>query len=270
MQSRGAKMRNPIRVATTTDDTLRRLFDILFAGASLLLTAPVLLASLVALYLQDFRSPLYLGRRIGLNGRPFTLLKFRSMVIDAHKVPIDTTSANDPRITPLGRIMRRFKVDEFPQFLNVLVGDMGIVGPRPQVPRETALYTEAEKRLLSVRPGITDLASIVFSDLDRIVASEPDPDIAYNQLVRPWKSRIGLFYIDNRSLVLDVSIIALTVLNFVSRRQTLRLLAALMRRLGASSELVAVAERRHKLQPAPPPGSDKIVESRTPNPGRPD
>ena len=247
-----------------TDPTLRRLFDVLFASVSLLLTAPFLLVISLALFLQDFHSPIYRGQRIGRNGMPFSFLKFRSMVIDAHKLPIDTTSANDPRVTPLGRLIRRTKLDELPQFVNVLKGDMSVVGPRPQVPREAALYTEEERRLFEVRPGITDLASIVFSDLDRIVASEPDPDIAYNQLVRPWKSRLGLFYIEKGGFLIDLSIIALTVLNFVWRAQALKLLGTLMRRLRAGPELVAVAERRHKLQPTPPPGSDRIVESRTP------
>lgn len=246
--------------------TFKRLFDVVFAGACIVVTAPVLLVLCAALFVQDFHSPIYRSIRIGLGGKAFTLLKFRSMVVDAHKFSIDTTSANDPRLTPLGRIVRRFKLDELPQFFNVLFGDMSVVGPRPQVPREAAIYTDVEKRLFDVRPGITDFSSIVFSDLDQIVASEPDADIAYNQLVRPWKSRLGLFYIDSRTFVLDVWIVLLTVLNFVSRQRALKIIGRLLRERGADPALIAVAERAHKLRPTAPPGSDRIVETRTPLP----
>jgi lipopolysaccharide/colanic/teichoic acid biosynthesis glycosyltransferase len=151
------------------------------------------------------------------------------------------------------------------QFVNVIKGDMSVVGPRPLVLREAAIHTAVERRLFDAKPGITDISSIVFSDLGDIVASEPDADIAYNQLVRPWKSRLGLLYIDRQSLSLDASIIFLTVTNFFARSWTLNVVAKLLRRLGASTELVAVAERKRKLQPTPPPGSDTVVTHRIPN-----
>ena len=156
------------------------------------------------------------------------------------------------------------KFDELLQFVNVLKGEMSVVGPRPQLRREAALYTPVERKLFNVRPGITDFSSIVFSDLERIVAPEPDPDIAYNQLVRPWKSRLGLVYVEKHSLAVDVAVIALTVLNAVWRRGTLMLISAILRRLDADPEVAAVARRERKLTPAPPPGSDAIVTSRVP------
>ena len=146
------------------------------------------------------------------------------------------------------------------QFANVIKGEMSIVGPRPQVPRQVERYTGLERRLLDVRPGITDISSVIFSDLETIVQDEPDTDVAYNQLVRPWKSRLGLFYIDHQSFKFDCAIIGLTIVNFINRRQALKSTAALLRRMGAPPEMVAVAERARKLEPVPPPGSDRIFQ----------
>jgi hypothetical protein len=139
---------------------------------------------------------------------------------------------------------------------------MSVVGPRPQVVREVAIYTPVEQGLLSVRPGITDFSSIVFSDLEQIVKDHPDPDIAYNQLVRPWKSRLGLFYIANRSLRMDIAIVVLTVWNAVSRRATLDAVGRILAVHDAPAELIAAAARRAELVPTPPPGSQDVVRTR--------
>jgi lipopolysaccharide/colanic/teichoic acid biosynthesis glycosyltransferase len=241
---------------------LKRLFDIVFSAASLLVFAPFLAVLALIVRTHDGGPALYRARRLGREARPFTLLKFRSMVVDADKIPIDTTSDNDPRLTPIGRIIRRGKLDELPQFWNVLRGDMSIVGPRPQVPREVALYTPVEHELLSVRPGITDLSSIVFADLEQIVKDHPDPDIAYNQLVRPWKSRLGLLYIEKRHFGMDIAIIVLTVWNAISRRAALDAVGRILTAHEAPPELVAAAARRTPLVPTPPPGSDDVVRTR--------
>src|SRR2546421_9553898 len=124
---------------------------------------------------------------------------------------VDTTVAGDPRITPVGKYIRATKLDELPQFVHVLSGRMSLIGPRPNVPREVELYTAEERELLSVRPGITDIASIVFADLADALADASDPNIAYNQLVRPWKSRLGLHYVRSASFGNDVRIICYTV-----------------------------------------------------------
>jgi len=138
-----------------------------------------------------------------------------------------------------------------------LIGDMSLVGPRPNVSRETDLYTSEEKRLLSVRPGITDISSIVFSDEGSILEGKPDPDLSYNQLIRPYKSRLGLLYIDHASVTLDIRLIFLTLLSAFNRRGALDKVTAIVKSLGASPELVTVAERRLPLIPAPPPGIDR-------------
>lgn len=233
-----------------------------FALAAALATAPLVLLAAFAVWVQDRKSPFYLPARVGLGGAMFRLYKLRSMVVDADRTEIDTTVAGDPRVTPVGRLIRRLKLDELPQFWNVVLGDMAVVGPRPNVQRETELYTDEERRLLSVKPGITDLSSIVFSDLAEILAGAQDANIAYNQLVRPWKSRLALFYVDHASARLDVAVVWLTALSLVCRRCSLQGVANLLRRDGAPQDLVDVVRRGRSLQPAPPPGASEIVTSR--------
>ena len=128
------------------------------------------------------------------------MIKLRSMIVNAEKSKVDSTSSNDPRITKIGKIIRKLKLDELSQLFNVFIGEMSLVGPRPNVKRETDLYTEVEKNLLRVKPGITDFASIIFSDESEILKNVDDPNISYNQLIRPWKSRLGLFYIKKQSI----------------------------------------------------------------------
>ena len=139
---------------------------------------------------------------------------------------------------------------------------MSLVGPRPNVKRETDLYTREEKELLSVRPGITDLASIVFSDEAEILDGKPDPDIAYNQLIRPGKSRLGLFYVANSSIWLDIQLIWLTAVASVSRASALAGVVNILKRLNAPSDLIDLARRDRQLSPAPPPGATEIVMTR--------
>ena len=186
------------------------------------------------------------------------------MIVGADKTGIDSTSASDKRITWVGHLIRSYKLDEFSQLWNVLRGDMSLVGPRPNVEREVALYTDEEKRLLDVRPGITDLASIVFSDEGEILAGTEDPDLKYNQLIRPWKSRLGLLYIRERAFLIDIYIICLTVIAMLSRPLALAGVERIVRNLGADNKLIEVAKRKEPLQPYPPPGSDRIVTSRAP------
>jgi lipopolysaccharide/colanic/teichoic acid biosynthesis glycosyltransferase len=228
----------------------------------LVATSPVLLPAMLAAWLYDRQSPFYVAPRAGRGDTTFAMIKLRSMVVGAARTGVDSTSARDRRITPIGHVIRRFKLDELPQLVNVLKGDMSLVGPRPQVLRETSLYTSIERRLLAVRPGITDFSSIVFADLADILKDQPDADIGYHQLVRPWKSRLGLLYIDHRTFWVDLQIVALTALSIVSRPRALRGVQRMLRRLGASEDLVAIAGRDEPLRPQAPPGSDRIVTTR--------
>lgn len=252
----------PAPVAQLPEPSMKRAVDAVTAAVGLVATSPVLLPVMFLVWKQDRHSALYVASRVGCGGAPFRMVKLRSMVVDAHASGVDSTGAADTRITPVGQFIRRYKLDEFTQLWNVLKGDMSLVGPRPNVQRETNLYTAQERRLLSVRPGITDFSSIVFSDEGDILEHENDPDIAYNQLIRPGKSRLGLFYIDHRSLGLDARLVALTVVAIASRQQALRGVVALLRRLGADEQLVAIASREQPLVPMPPPGSDTIVTTR--------
>jgi lipopolysaccharide/colanic/teichoic acid biosynthesis glycosyltransferase len=193
---------------------------------------------------------------------PFRFLKIRTMVPLANASAVDTTVSGDPRITPIGRWIRAGKLDELPQFLHVLSGRMSMVGPRPNVPREVRLYTSEERGLLSVRPGITDISSIVFADLASALGNAPDPNIAYNQLVRPWKSRLGLHYVHCATLAIDLRIIGYTLTVLCARAWTLGRLSALLRSSGAPADLCRFVLRQDPLQPAPPPGAAAIVTSR--------
>ena len=166
------------------------------------------------------------------------------------------------RITPIGHFVRKFKLDEFTQFWNVLIGDMSLVGPRPNVKRETDLYTQVEKGLLNVQPGITDFSSIVFSDENEMLKDSKDPDIDYNQLIRPWKSRLGLLYIENASFKLDVILLFLTIVNMYSRPNALQSLCKLLKKMNAPEDVISVSKRQSVLIPFPPPGDDNIVTTR--------
>ena len=241
---------------------MKRLFDILAATIGLLMALPLLTIVCFLVWRQDRRSPFYLAPRVGKDGRTFTMVKVRSMRVGAATSGVDSTAANDQRITPIGRFVRRYKIDEIVQLWNVVKGEMSLVGPRPNVHRDVALYTEIERRLLTVRPGMTDLASIVFADEGEILKGHSDPDLRYHQVIRPWKSRLGLFYIEHRSFLLDLQLIYLTVVAIISRRTALFGVQRLLEALGADTLLTHVAARDTTLTPYPPPGAADIVLSR--------
>jgi lipopolysaccharide/colanic/teichoic acid biosynthesis glycosyltransferase len=214
-------------------------------------------------WFSDRANPFYVSERIGWRGQSFRFLKIRTMVPGASGSGIDTTVDGDARITPVGRWIRALKLDELPQLLHVLLGDMSMVGPRPNVPREVSIYTQEERELLALRPGVTDIASIAFADLAQTLTNSTDPNIDYNQLVRPWKSRLGLHYIRCSSIRNDLCIMFYTVSGFVARRWTLGQLAGLLRRTGAPEDLCRFVLRDQPLRPVPPPGADSIVTSRS-------
>lgn len=245
---------------------MKRIFDIIVSGIGLLIASPILLPVIYLVWRQDKHSPFYVPSRVGENGVLFKMVKLRSMVVNADKSGVDSTGLNDQRITKVGHFIRRYKLDELAQLWNVLMGDMSLVGPRPNVQRETDLYTQLEKELLSVKPGITDFASIVFSDEGEILKDAQDPDIAYNQLIRPGKGYLGLFYIEHRSLWLDIRLCFYTAIAIFSRNRALKYISFTLKGLGAKEELLAIAMRLKPLQPMPPPGGTKIVTSRDGNP----
>ncbi len=236
---------------------MKRLTDIVLSLLGLIVFAPIVFLSALMIWRHDRQSPFYVSLRVGKDGRPFQLVKLRSMVIGADRAKIDSVSSDDERITAIGRWVRRHKLDEVPQFWNVLTGEMSLVGPRPNVSREVEQYTDQERRLLTLKPGITDFASIVFADEAEILKGARDPNAAYNQLIRPGKSRLGLFYIDKAGNSLDLQLLAITMISFASRRKGLQLAAGLLARLHAPADLVELARREKPLAPALPPGEPR-------------
>jgi lipopolysaccharide/colanic/teichoic acid biosynthesis glycosyltransferase len=238
----------------------KRLFDAVMAALGLVVASPLLLPVMVLVWRHDGGSPLYLAPRVGRGGRAFRMVKIRSMRLHADRTGVNSTAKGDPRITPVGHFIRRYKLDELSQLWNVLCGDMSLVGPRPQVPADVARYTEIERGLLAARPGITDFSSIIFSDEAEVLEGFAEPDLAYQQLIRPWKSRLGLFYIERRSFLLDLQLILLTLVAIVSRPAALDRVAGLLNRRGAA-DLARIASRRDALVPTPPPGAAEPVRA---------
>jgi len=241
---------------------MKRIFDLIFSFLGLILLFPIIIIACFGIYLQDQHSPFYIAKRTGKNNKNFNMIKLRSMIVNAEKNKVDSTSSNDPRITKIGRFIRKLKLDELSQLFNVFIGEMSLVGPRPNVKRETDLYTKVEKNLLRVKPGITDFASIIFADESEILKNVDDPDISYNQLIRPWKSRLGIFYIKKQSIQLDILIIIFTILSFFSRKISLILVHKTLKKLNAPKDLCNLSLRKDKLKPTPPPGSNEIVFTR--------
>ena len=241
---------------------MKRIFDFFIALIGLLLLSPILLFFILTIWLQDRHSPFYIAPRVGINGKMFNMIKLRTMIVNADKSGVDSTSSDDKRITRVGHIIRKFKFDELLQLLNVLVGQMSLVGPRPQVKTDVDLYTDQEKQLLSVLPGITDFSSIVFSDEGEILSNSQDPNLDYNQLIRPWKSRLGIFYVENNSLLVDIKLILITIIALISRRRALLAVSRLLAKLDASANLVSIALREQTIVPTPPPGAIDIVKTR--------
>jgi lipopolysaccharide/colanic/teichoic acid biosynthesis glycosyltransferase len=188
----------------------KRTFDAVAAAAGLIVLSPISAGIAVAIKLGSKGPLLYRGTRVGMNGEHFHMLKFRTMVVDADKIGGSSTPEDDPRVTPIGKTLRRYKLDELPQLINVLKGDMSFVGPRPQVQWAVDLYTPEERRILEVRPGITDEASLRFSNEAEILKGSKDPDRDYIEKIHPEKMRLSLEYVRNRSFSGDLSIIART------------------------------------------------------------
>jgi lipopolysaccharide/colanic/teichoic acid biosynthesis glycosyltransferase len=241
---------------------VKRSVDLLVGFIAILVLSPLVVLLAVLIWLGDRRSPFYVAQRVGRNGQLFKMVKLRSMIAGADQAGVDSTGNRDPRITPVGSVVRQLKLDEIPQLWNVFRGDMSLVGPRPNITSEVALYTPVERRLLAVRPGMTDLASIVFADEGEILADSEDPNRDYNRLIRPWKSRLGLLYVAHGSPSVDALILFATACSFVSRKRALRIVSVMLERWGAPSELVRVSRRDIELRPAPPPGASQISDGR--------
>lgn len=198
---------------------LKRATDILLSTIGLLISLPLFLVAALRIRLESEGPVFYLGERIGRFGKPFKMLKFRTMVLNADKIGGPSTAGDDRRITRCGRVLRKYKLDELPQLINVLRGDMSIVGPRPEVPFYVNMFSDEEKAILTVRPGITDWASLWNSDEGAVLAGSPDPERAYLEKIRPEKIRLQLDYVRRRSFIVDLKIILRTMATVVTKKQ---------------------------------------------------
>lgn len=187
-----------------------RLFDIFFSGIGLLVLSPLFLILYVLIRLESKGGGFYCQQRVGKGGKEFGLWKFRSMRVGSDKKGLITVGEHDPRITKMGYFIRKYKLDELPQLWNVLVGDMSLVGPRPEVKKYTDLYTEKQRKVLSVRPGITDYASIEYVDENTILGKAEDPDKVYVEQIIPAKIALNMKWIENQGVVEYFKIIFLT------------------------------------------------------------
>ena len=195
---------------------LKRLFDITFSFLALLVLLPLFVFIALLIKLDSEGPVFYRGLRVGRLGNTFRIYKFRTMVVGAEKLGGPSTADDDPRITKIGRFLRKYKLDEWPQLIHVLKGEMSLVGPRPEVQQEVALYTEEEKVLLNVSPGMTDYASIQFHNEGEILRGSPDPHKAYREKIRPDKVKLGLEYVHNHSLWIDFKVIVQTLNRLIS------------------------------------------------------
>ena len=185
------------------------LFDILFSAFGLIVMSPPLIFSAIAIKLNSKGAVFYRGKRIGRYGKPFRIYKFRTMVENAEKLGGSSTADDDPRITKTGKFLRKYKLDELPQLINVLKGEMSFVGPRPEVQHYVDMFTEEEKAILSIRPGITDWASLWNPDEGAILKGSKDPEKAYMEKIRPEKLKLQLKYVKEGSFRIDLKIILL-------------------------------------------------------------
>ena len=194
---------------------IKRIFDIVCSGLGLIILSPFLLFVAIRIKMGSDGPVFFKQIRVGEKGREFKILKFRTMVVDAEKLGRQITVGNDSRITKIGAFLRKYKIDELPQLINVFKGDMSLVGPRPEVPRYVNMYTEEQRRVLDVKPGITDLASIRYRDENELLAQAENPDEFYINTIMPDKLALNVEYINKSNIFLDIYIILKTILKCI-------------------------------------------------------
>jgi lipopolysaccharide/colanic/teichoic acid biosynthesis glycosyltransferase len=193
----------------------KRCFDIMAAGLLLIFVLPLILLVALAVFAQDRQWPFYVATRVGLNGRPFRMYKIRSMIQGADSVECDIVGAGDRRVTPLGWRIRRYKLDELPQLCNILLGQMSMVGPRPNTPRHVEMLDEQERELLKVKPGLTDLSSVAFFQQASLFGDSHDTEADYLVRMRPLKTALGVWYTRHGNSFSDVAVLLITALSFL-------------------------------------------------------
>jgi Sugar transferases involved in lipopolysaccharide synthesis len=205
-----------ILLAKKVQFALKRIIDFLSSFIGLLLLLPILLIICLSIKIDSKGSIVFKQTRVGINGKEYKILKFRTMVADAEKKGMQITVGNDSRITKIGHFLRKTKLDELPQLVNVLIGDMSLVGPRPETPKYVAMYDEKQRNVLKVRPGITDIASIYFRSENSILANEIEPEKVYIEKIMPYKLELNSQYLIKLNILYDFKIIFLTIYAIIS------------------------------------------------------
>ena len=194
---------------------VKRIFDFLVSLVGVIILSPIFIIVSIAIKLDSKGNILFLQKRVGRYGKEFNIYKFRTMVTDAEKLGKQITIGNDNRITKVGAFLRKFKIDELPQLFNVLLGDMSLVGPRPEVPKYVALYNDEQKRVLSIRPGITDMASLRYKDENDILGKVDNPEEYYINVIMKDKLSLNLEYIEKSNVFFDIYLIVKTIIKCI-------------------------------------------------------
>lgn len=194
---------------------IKRIFDFLVSLLGIIILSPIFIIVSIAIKMDSKGNVLFLQRRVGRYEKEFNIYKFRTMVTDAEKLGKQITVGNDSRITRVGAFLRKTKIDELPQLFNVLKGDMSLVGPRPEVPKYVNLYTEEQKKVLNVRPGITDMASLRYRDENDILGKVDNPEEYYINVIMKDKLSLNLEYIDKSNIFFDIYLIVKTIIKCI-------------------------------------------------------
>ena len=194
---------------------IKRLFDIFTSLIGIILLSPVLIIISICIKVDSKGPVIFKQTRVGKNGRFFSIYKFRTMINNSESLGRQITIGKDSRITKIGSFIRKYKIDEFPQLFNVLFGTMSLVGPRPEVPQYVKLYNDDQRRVLEVKPGITDLASIRYCDENEVLAEVDNPDEYYVNVIMPHKLKLNIEYIDKSNLLFDIKLILKTIVKCI-------------------------------------------------------
>ncbi|WP_244834594.1 sugar transferase [Clostridium sp. BJN0001] len=197
------------------NEILKRIFDIFFSAVGILVLSPILIIISILIKIGSDGPVFFKQIRVGKNEKNFKILKFRTMIVDAEKVGKQITVGDDNRITGVGKFLRKYKIDELPQLFNVLIGDMSLVGPRPEVPRYVKMYNKEQKKVFKVRPGITDLASLRYKDENDLLGESDNPEEFYIKKVMPDKLALNLEYIKKSNIIFDIYIIIKTIIKCI-------------------------------------------------------
>ncbi|PIY02678.1 MAG: glycosyl transferase [Bacteroidetes bacterium CG_4_10_14_3_um_filter_31_20] len=198
---------------------LKRFTDIFLSFLAILVLLPFMFVISLIVNFESIGGFFYFQQRVGKNGKDFKLIKFRTMYVGADKNGLITVGTNDKRITGFGKFLRKFKLDELPQLFNVIIGDMSIVGPRPEVRKYVNLYNSEQLKVLSVHPGLTDYASIIYIEENKILSESDDPEKMYVEKIMPHKLELNLKYIKNQTIFTDLKIIFKTIFKIFFKKR---------------------------------------------------